>query len=110
MAQPFEGIKVVELSQGMAGSLAGCLLADYGADVVKVEPPGGERTRSYPGFLMWNRGKRSVVLDLAEPTDRARAVELASNADVLIENFRPGEAARVGLDGDRLRAANPGLI
>jgi crotonobetainyl-CoA:carnitine CoA-transferase CaiB-like acyl-CoA transferase len=104
------GLTVVDLSQGMAGPLATMVLADHGADVVKVEPPGGDLARGTPGFLMWNRGKRSVVLDLHDPADRADVVALAATADVVVESFRPAVADRLGVGWDALSAANPRLV
>jgi crotonobetainyl-CoA:carnitine CoA-transferase CaiB-like acyl-CoA transferase len=108
--QALEGIRVVDFSNGFAGALVSQLLADYGADVVHVEPPGGSPLRGQPGFYFWERGKRSALLDLRQPTDRERARALALRADVLVETFRPGVAERLGLDEAALRAVNPGLI
>jgi crotonobetainyl-CoA:carnitine CoA-transferase CaiB-like acyl-CoA transferase len=110
MVQPFDGIRVVEFSEGMAGPMAGVLLADNGAEVIKVEPSGGDRARKYPGFLTWNRGKKSVVLDLDAPTERELALRLVLEADVLIESFRAGESDRRGLDYASLREGNPQLV
>ncbi|MGE0383175.1 MAG: CaiB/BaiF CoA transferase family protein [Gammaproteobacteria bacterium] len=110
MTTIFEGLRVVEFSQGMAGPLAGMLLADNGAQVTKVEPPAGDWARPYPGFLMWNRGKRSVVLDFSTPADLQAARTLAAEADVVIAAFAPGTAARRGLDYAPLRQLNPALV
>lgn len=110
MPEVFEQLRVVDFSQGMAGPLAGMVMADYGADVIKVEPPGGDWARSYPGFLLWNRGKRSVVLDLHHAADRAKAVDLVGSADVAIAaSSRPLEQA-LGLGEGGLEAINPGLV
>ncbi len=104
------GIGVLDFTQGMMG-LAGMILADNGAEVIKVEPPGADRARGEPGFLMWNRGKQSVVLDLKQPGDRDVALRLARGVDdVVIESFRPGVSDRLGIGYDRLAAHNPGLI
>ena len=116
------GIRVVDLSRALAGPYATMMLADVGADVLKVEPPTGDDSRGWlpfaseePGaesayFLSANRGKRSVRLDLksAEGAERLRA--LCAGADVLVENYRPGLLARLGLDPADLRAANPRLV
>src|SRR5207249_9346488 len=89
--------------------MAGGILADYGATVIKVEPPGGDWARAMPGFHMWNRGKQSVVLDLGTEEGRAGARQLAAAADVLIEAYRPGVAERLGIGYDDLKALNPAL-
>ena len=114
-----EGIRVVDQTQVMAGPFCTMLLADMGAEVIKVEPPGGEHMRHgelevAPGvaasFLAVNRNKRSVTLDLKQPEGVAILKELAATADVLVENYRPGVAARLGIDDAALRAVNPRLI
>jgi len=104
------GLFVLDFGQGMAGSMPGMILADHGAEVVKVEPTGGDPSRREPGFLMWNRGKKSVTLDLGRAQGRRHAVELASRADVVIESFRPGVADRLGVGAASLRSQNPGLV
>jgi len=104
------GLEVVDLSQGMAGPLATVVLADHGAHVVKVEPPGGDWARPLPGFHMWNRGKASVVLDLADADDRRRAIALAAAADVVVADLRPARVEEFGLAYEQLRAVNPGLV
>ena len=103
-------IHVVEFGQYVPGPMLGMLLADQGAHVIKVERPGGDPARSEPAFATWNRGKRSVILDLKTDAGRKNAQRLAANADVVIENFRPGVAERLGIGYDELSAANPGLI
>ena len=100
----------MELGQGLAGSMPGMILADNGAEVVKVEPPWGDWSRTQSGWRMWNRGKRSIVLDLREPSDRHVAARLADRADVFIESFRPGVADRLGLGWSALRDRNPRLV
>lgn len=106
----FQGVRVADLSQGMSGPMVGMVLADYGADVVKVEPPRGDWARALPGFVMWNRGKRSMRLDLSTEADRQTMRALAASSDVVITGFRPGHGTAVTADLDDLRAANPGLI
>ena len=112
---------VLDFSRVLAGPLATMLLADHGATVVKVERPGaGDDTRAWGPprdaagtatyFLSVNRNKRSLALDLQDPDDLALARELAARADVVVENFRPGVMARLGLDHATLSAANPGLV
>ncbi len=105
-----DGLVVLDLSQGIAGPIAGMLLADHGARVTKIEPPGGDPTRALSGARVWHRGKRSAFLDLDDPSDRERVVALASHADVLLESFAPGEAARGGLEYEGLHARNPRLV
>jgi len=90
--------------------MATMLLADHGADVVKVEPPGGDPTRSLSGARVWHRGKRSIELDLDDPADHERLLQLVDRADVVVESFVPGEAAALGLDWERLQARNPRLV
>src|SRR5215217_3540143 len=117
---PLDGILVADFSRVLAGPLAAMLLGDLGADVIKVERPGtGDDTRAWGPpwrdgvstyYLALNRNKRSVVLDLTEPGDRALARALAERADVLIESFRPGLMASWGLDGDAIRTVNPKLV
>ncbi len=117
---PLAGILVADFSRVLAGPLAAMLLGDLGADVVKVErPDGGDDTRAWGPpwredeatyYLGLNRNKRSLALDLADPADVELARRLAGRADVLIESFRPGLMARWGLDGETLRASNPGLV
>ncbi|WP_328330643.1 CoA transferase [Kribbella sp. NBC_00382] len=119
MSGPLSGLLVADFSRILAGPYATMLLADLGAEVVKVEAPGGDDTRSWQPpvrdgistyYLAVNRNKRSIALDLKDPDDLAVARELAHRADVLVENFRPGGLARFGLDYPTLAAANAGLI
>ena len=114
-----KGIRVVEICNVAAGPFCGLLLADMGADVVKIEQPGsGDTLRSWSpitdgyseNFASLNRNKRSVTLNLKEPADRQIAIELASQADVLIENNRPGVMDRLGLGYADLKALNPRLV
>src|SRR6478735_5211677 len=104
------GLTVIDFSQGMAGPMATMILADHGADVVKVESPRGDFARGEPGFLMWNRGKRSVVLDLTRDEDRVHALALAETADVVVESFRPGVAERLGIGYEAVVAVNPRVV
>jgi crotonobetainyl-CoA:carnitine CoA-transferase CaiB-like acyl-CoA transferase len=117
--QPLKGIRVVEFCSVAAGPFCAMLLADMGADVIKVEhPEGGDSMRAWPpitegfseNFASVNRNKRSVTLDLKDPEDNARARDLAANADVVIENNRPGVMARLGLDCATLSKINPRLV
>ena len=105
-----DGLRVIEVSQGMAGGLAGMILADAGAEVIKVEPPSGDRTRAQPAWIMWNRGKKSVVLDLKTSEGRAGVRDLAATADLLIAAVHTGAAGRLGIDYETLSQANPGLV
>jgi crotonobetainyl-CoA:carnitine CoA-transferase CaiB-like acyl-CoA transferase len=109
MPGALEGIRVIDFGQYIAGPLAAMLLADQGADVIRVDPPGGPRLQT-PANAVWNRGKRSLVLDLRRNEDRATARRLIDTADVVVENFRPGVMDRIGLGAETMTAANPGLI
>ena len=112
---PLAGLVVVEFTHMVMGPTCGMVLADLGADVIKVEPLGGDRTRTLLGagagfFPMFNRNKRSITLDLHHPQGAALARELCGTADVVIENFKPGTMAKYGLDHAALAATNPKLI
>jgi crotonobetainyl-CoA:carnitine CoA-transferase CaiB-like acyl-CoA transferase len=105
------GLRVLDLSIWRPGPYATSLLVPLGADVLKVEPPGGDPMRYYPGlFAAINEGKRSVMLDLKDEGGRARALELVAQADVLVEGFRPGVLARLGLDHATVQALNPAIV
>src|SRR3954471_12843803 len=93
-----DGIRVVDIASGIAGPVATMLLAEAGADVVKVEPPEENPDRSLPGFRTWNRSKRSVVLDVDSTDGIAALHELLTSADVLVHGFTPRAAERLGLD------------
>ena len=110
MSTIFEGVRVLDLSEGMAGSLATMIMADNGAEVIKAERPGGDPFRSMPAWTMWNRGKRGIVLDLDSEAGHARLDDLAGRVDVLVESARSADAARLGLDPARLAEINPRLI
>ena len=110
MAHVYDGLKVLDLGQYIAGPLAAELLAEHGAEVIKVERPEGDPYRKEPGFVVWNRGKRSITLDLKRRGGQKIAQELAARSDVVIENFRPGVADSLGLGYQRLKALNERLI
>ncbi|MGE0726106.1 MAG: CaiB/BaiF CoA transferase family protein [Alphaproteobacteria bacterium] len=119
MPGALEGLRVLDLTSHLSGPYCAMLLADHGADVVKIEAPGkGDSARRMPPFvggesapfMVWNRNKRSVCLDLKDPADRDVFLALADDADVVVENLRPGALARLGLGWDALHARNPRLI
>jgi len=120
MSGALSGIRVLEMTQVMAGPFCGQVLADLGADVVKVEPPGGESTRRSFGFplhgddsaafLAVNRNKRSIVLDLKQAQDQRAFHSLVRTADVVLENYRPGTTAALAADWETLREVNPRLV
>ena len=116
--KPLAGVRVLEFCQVAAGPFCGLLLADFGADVVKVEPPEGDALRAWPplsqgyseNFASLNRGKRSIALDLKQPADHALALRLADEADVIVENNRPGVMQRLGLGPASLAARRPQAV
>jgi len=111
MTQLLEGLRVLDLSLWQPGHTATQLLADLGADVLKVEPPGGDRMRVLPDrFVNFNGHKRSLVLDLKTDADRARLLQLAVEAEAVVEGFRPGVADRLGAGYAQLSAVNPALV
>lgn len=115
MTMPLEGIRVLDLTQYIAGPAATSLLADMGADVIKVEPVAGEATRHIGAFGLgmfhaYNRGKRSVALDLSSDAGREIVAALAADVDVLVQNMRPGAMEKAGLDAATIRQRNPSLI
>jgi len=105
-----DGLRVIDLSSGIAGPLVGMLLADHGADVIKIEPPGGDPGRRQLGYRVWQRGKRSAVLDLERPADHDDLLALIAHADVLIESLEPDERERLGLAPEATAARNPRLV
>lgn len=118
---PLSGIRVLDFTQVMAGPFCTMLLADMGADIIKVEPPGrGDQTRGSMGFRMkgddslgfinLNRNKRSITVDLKTAGGKELIHELVAQADIIVENFRPGVMAKLGIDYDTLQARHPGLI
>lgn len=104
------GVRVLDVTSGVAGPMAGMLLADQGAEITRIEPPGGDPFRDHPGYRTWLRGRRTVPLDLTAPEDRARFDALVAQADVVVESHSPATAARLGLTDDRLRTLNPAVI
>jgi crotonobetainyl-CoA:carnitine CoA-transferase CaiB-like acyl-CoA transferase len=124
MPRPLAGVKVLDLSRVLAGPWAGQMLADYGADVIKVERPSvGDDTRTWGPpwwgegdskvaayFLCANRGKRSVAIDLSTADGVSQVMQLVADADVLIENYKVGQLAKYGLDAPTLQALHPRLI
>ena len=112
---PLEGVRVLEFTHMVMGPTCGMILADLGAEVIKIEPPGGDKTRKLPGlgigfFRSFNRNKKSVVLDIQTPEGMATAKELIGECDVLLENFRPGLMDKLGLGYAALAQAFPKLI
>ena len=118
MPKPLAGIRVIELANFIAGPLCGTLLADMGADVIKVEPPKGDMGRATPpirndesvSFTALNRNKRSLVLDLKQPEAQQICRKLAACSDVLVEAYRPGALEKMGLGAEALKNVNPKLI
>ncbi|HYB42121.1 MAG TPA: CoA transferase [Candidatus Methylomirabilis sp.] len=118
MSFALDGVRVLELARFQAGPRGGMLLSDLGAEVIKIEPPGGEETRRMPPmvrgqsvyFSVYNRGKKSVCLDLRSAAGKEVFAGLVAKADVVLENFRPGVMKAMGFDYERLRALNPGII
>jgi len=114
-ALPLAGLRVIEFTHMVMGPTCGMILADLGAEVIKIEPPDGDKTRKLPGlgigfFRSFNRNKKSVVLDLGQPEGLATAIELIGECDVMLENFRPGMMATLGLDYATLSEKYPRLI
>ncbi|MET0657264.1 MAG: CaiB/BaiF CoA-transferase family protein [Steroidobacteraceae bacterium] len=112
---PLSGVRVVEFTHMVMGPACGLILADLGAEVIKIEPPGGDKTRTLPGagmgfYRSFNRNKKSVVLDIHSAEGRATALELIGQSDVVLENFRPGLMAKLGFDFETLSTAYPHLI
>jgi crotonobetainyl-CoA:carnitine CoA-transferase CaiB-like acyl-CoA transferase len=106
----YRGVRVVDFSQGVAGPMAAMLLGDFEAEVVKVEPPGGDRLKDHPGYHAWNRNKQVLTLDLDAADGLAAARTLIAGADVALFSDPPGRLEALGLDGATLTAAHPGLI
>jgi len=112
---PLVGIRVIEFSHMVMGPTCGMILADLGAEVIKIEPPGGDKTRKMSGvglgfFRTFNRNKKSVVLDIQTEDGLAAARELIAGCDVMLENFRPGLMGKLGLDYETLSKDHPGLV
>lgn len=116
--KPLDGLRILDLTRVLAGPFATAILADLGAEVIKLEPPQGDDYRHIGPFrdgesalfALTNRGKKSVVIDLKSPDGQALARRIAGTCDVVVENFRPGVAERLGLGADRLRQGNPRLV
>jgi crotonobetainyl-CoA:carnitine CoA-transferase CaiB-like acyl-CoA transferase len=109
-ASALGGVRVIDFSNMRTGAQASQALADFGADVIHVEPPGGSALRQEAAWPFWARGKRAIQLDLKAQPDRETARNLVCGADVMIETFRPGVVGRLGLGYDQLSPANPRLI
>ncbi len=109
-AGAYDGLRVLDFTQGIAGPMACMLIADLGAEVIKVEPPDGDRLQSDPGYLVWNRNKRRLVLDVHTYEGLHAARRLIDGADVVVFDANPGELERLGLDGGTLVAAHPPLL
>ena len=110
MAKPCDDLVIIDLSSGRAGGLATMVLADFGADVIKIEPPGGDPARSDPSSPMWLRGKRSAVLDLATSEGQAALHGLVAGADVVVSSATPDVSALYGADYETLSRINPALV
>ncbi|MET0370085.1 MAG: CoA transferase [Sphingobium sp.] len=104
------GLKVLDLSSGIAGPMTTMLLGDHGAAVTRILPPAGDPFEAMPGYKVWQRGKDAITLDLKSTQDHARFLDMVADADILVESFSPGVTNRLGIDHDRLAALNPGLI
>ena len=120
MAAPLEGIRVVEMTSVVLGPYACQMLGDLGADIVKIEPPGGDTNRNLGPhsnhsdmcsmYLGCNRNKRSVALDLKSDKGKQAALDIMKDADVVVHNFRPQAMARLGLDYEAVQAVNPNVV
>jgi crotonobetainyl-CoA:carnitine CoA-transferase CaiB-like acyl-CoA transferase len=110
MAGPLDGVRVLDLSWGIAGPLGVLLLAEHGADVIKVEPPGGDPFRAYDGSRVWNRSRRSITVDLKSDDGRDVMRTLLATADVVVESFRPGVMERLGFGYESVHAEFPRVI
>jgi crotonobetainyl-CoA:carnitine CoA-transferase CaiB-like acyl-CoA transferase len=118
MSFALDGVRVLELARFQAGPRGGMILSDLGAEVIKIEPPGGEETRKHPPmvrgqsvyFTVYNRGKKSVCLDMRSAQGKEVFSALVKKSAVVLENFRPGVMRTMGFDYDRLRELNPGII
>src|SRR6266849_8115212 len=118
MSGALEGVRVLELARFQAGPRGGMILSDLGAEVIKIEALGGEETRKHPPmvrgqsvyFSVYNRGKKSICIDLRSAAGKEVFAELVKKSDIVLENFRPGVMKAMGSDYERLRALNPGII
>src|SRR4029079_14738936 len=110
MAGALDGVRILDLSWGIAGPLGVLLLAEQGADVIKVEPPGGDPFRAYDGSRVWNRSRRSLEIDLKSDRGREIFERLLETADVLVESFRPGVMERLGFGYDLVDDTYPRVV
>ena len=110
MPGALDGIRVLDLSWGIAGPLGVLMLAEQGADTIKVEPPDGDPFRSYSGYKVWTRSRRSVTVDLKSDVGREAFLKLVETADVVVESFRPGVMERLGIGYDACAAVNRRLV
>jgi crotonobetainyl-CoA:carnitine CoA-transferase CaiB-like acyl-CoA transferase len=110
MAPPCAGLRVLDLSRGPVGGIATTVLCDFGAEVIKVEPPGGDPFRGLAAAPMWLRGKRSLCLDLKSEAGYGAFIRLVTGADVLVESFRPGVAGRLRVDYPAVARLNPRCV
>ena len=110
MAGALDGVRIIELAQGIAGPYTGMLLAEQGADVIKIEPPQGDKARGTPGFHVWNRSTRSVIADPATAQGKDFILSLASTADIVLTDYQPEEVEKLGLNYEVFSQDNPGLI
>ncbi len=118
MSGALQGLRVIDLTQNLGGPFCSMILADHGADVIKVEPPAGENLREVPPmiggesapYMMWNRNKRSIALNLKDAEDRATLLDLLAGADILLESARPGVMGRLGLAWEDLKDRFPRLV
>jgi crotonobetainyl-CoA:carnitine CoA-transferase CaiB-like acyl-CoA transferase len=110
MGGALDGVRILDLSWGIAGPLGVLLMAEQGADVIKVEPPAGDPFRAYSGYAVWNRSRRSVTVDLKSESGRDAFTKLANTADVVVESFRPGVMDRLGVGYDSVSRSNPHVI
>ena len=110
MSGVLEGLKVLDLSWGVAGPMTGMLLGDHGANVTRIERPEGDPFEGLLGYKVWHRGKKNAVLNLKDDADLEIFYKLAADADIVIESFRPGVTSRLKIDYPTLAATNPRLI
>ncbi|HEY5476205.1 MAG TPA: CoA transferase [Tepidiformaceae bacterium] len=110
MPGAFSGLRILDFTQGTAGPLASMLIGDFDAEVIKIEPPGGDRAKSLPGYLCWNRNKQRLVLDATTYAGLIAARKILATADVAVFDAHPGELERLGLDATTLLTANPALL
>src|ERR1041385_6791832 len=110
MASAFDGIRIVELAQGVAGPYTGMLLAEQGATVIKIEPPQGDKARGTPGFHIWNRSKQSIIADSTTREGQTLIQQLVETADVLLFDATPDEQVKLGLTQEMLTQHYPRLV